>query len=95
MELLTEFKDVFSWSYEDLKVFDMHEIVHAIPIIPDLKPYRQRQRKNNPALEQTIKDELDNMEAYEVIYHVRYSQWVSNLVPVRKKTGDICLCVDF
>jgi hypothetical protein len=48
---LTEFKDVFSWSYEDLKVFDMQEIVHAIPIIPDSKPYRQRQRKNNPTLE--------------------------------------------
>jgi hypothetical protein len=23
MKLLTEFKDVFAWSYEDLKVFDM------------------------------------------------------------------------
>jgi hypothetical protein len=29
MDLLTEFKDVFSWSYEDLKVFDMQEIVHV------------------------------------------------------------------
>jgi ribonuclease HI len=93
--LLTEFKDVFAWSYQDLKVFDMQEIVHAIPIIPDSKPYRQRQRKNNPVLEQTIKAELDKMEASGVIYHVRYSQWVSNLVPVRKKTGDIRLCVDF
>jgi hypothetical protein len=35
------------------------------------------------------------MEASGVIYHVCYSQWVSNLVPVRKKTGDIRLCVDF
>jgi hypothetical protein len=35
------------------------------------------------------------MEASRVIYHVCYSQWVSNLVPVRKKTGDIRLCVDF
>jgi hypothetical protein len=92
---LTEFKDVFSWSYEDLKVFDMQEIVHAIPIILDSKPYRQRQRKNNPALERTIKDESDKMEAYGVKYHVCYSQWVSNLVLVRKKTGDIRLCVDF
>jgi hypothetical protein len=35
------------------------------------------------------------MEASGVIYHVCYSQWVSNLVPVRKKNGDICLCFDF
>ena len=39
-ELLKEFKDVFSWSYENLKVFDMKEIIHAIPIIHYSKPYR-------------------------------------------------------
>jgi hypothetical protein len=26
---------------------------------------------------------------------LRYSSWVANLVPVRKKSGEICLCVDF
>jgi hypothetical protein len=40
IELLTEFKDLFSYSYEDLKVFNMQEIVHSIPIIPDQKPYK-------------------------------------------------------
>jgi hypothetical protein len=35
------------------------------------------------------------MEAFGVIYHVRYSQYVSNLVPIMKKTSDIRLCVDF
>jgi hypothetical protein len=73
----------------------MQEIFHAIPIIPYSKLYRKRQRKNNLSLEQTIKAELDKMEESRVIYHVRYSQWVSNLVLVRKKTGDILLCVYF
>jgi hypothetical protein len=26
---------------------------------------------------------------------LRYSDWVANLVPVRKKSGEIRLCVDF
>ena len=30
-----------------------------------------------------------------IIVPLRYSQWVSNLVPVRKKTGEIRLCIDF
>jgi hypothetical protein len=30
-----------------------------------------------------------------IIFLVKYSEWVSNLVPVRKKTGQIRLCVDF
>ena len=30
-----------------------------------------------------------------IIKPIRHSTWVSNLVPVRKKNGDIRLCVDF
>jgi hypothetical protein len=67
----------------------MQEILHAIPIILDSNPYKQKQWKNTSSLERTIKAELDKMEVARVIYFVRYSQWVSNLVPVRKKTGDI------
>jgi hypothetical protein len=30
-----------------------------------------------------------------IIFHVKYSEWVSNLVPVHKSIGQIRLCVDF
>jgi len=30
-----------------------------------------------------------------IIAPIRYSSWMSNSVVVRKKTGDICMCVDF
>ena len=30
-----------------------------------------------------------------IIFKVRHSEWVSNLVPVRRKYGEIRLCVDF
>ena len=30
-----------------------------------------------------------------IIKPIRLSSWVSNLVPMRKKNGDIMLCVDF
>jgi hypothetical protein len=30
-----------------------------------------------------------------IIEPIRYSSWVSNHVVIRKKTGDIRLCVDF
>lgn len=29
-----------------------------------------------------------------IIAPIRFSEWVSNLVPTRKKTGEIKLCVD-
>lgn len=31
----------------------------------------------------------------KIVYPIKHSTWVSNLVPVRKKNGDIWLCVDF
>jgi hypothetical protein len=30
-----------------------------------------------------------------IIFPVKYSEWVSNLVPVRKTTDHIRLCIDF
>ena len=30
-----------------------------------------------------------------IIKPIRHSTWVSNLLPIRKKNGDIRLCVDF
>lgn len=35
MELIKEFQDVFSWSYEDLKSYDTSIIQHTIPLKED------------------------------------------------------------
>ena len=44
-----------------------------------------------PVIEKEIKKLLDA----KIIVPLRYSSWVANLVPVRKKNGEIRLCVDF
>ena len=31
----------------------------------------------------------------KIIFLVGHSNWVSNMVPVRKKNGDIRICIDF
>jgi len=31
----------------------------------------------------------------KIIFPLRYSEWVANLVPVKKKSGEIRMCVDF
>jgi hypothetical protein len=40
---------------------------------------------------QELKKLLDD----KIIFQVRHSAWVENLVPVRNNYGEICLCVDF
>jgi hypothetical protein len=94
-EFLSEFQDVFSWSYEDLRGFDPALIQHAIPIKEGIKMVRQKQRPINPALEATIRKELEKLLKAGIIFLVNYSEWVSNLVPVQKMIGQNRLCVDF
>jgi ribonuclease HI len=53
-ELLSEFQNIFSWSYEDIHGFDPALIQHSIPIKEGIQPVRKKQRPINPALEATI-----------------------------------------
>jgi putative transposase len=60
-----------------------------------MKPVRKKQIPINPALEEIIRKELEKLLKDGIIFPFKYSEWVSNLVPVRKTTGQIRLCVDF
>ena len=59
------------------------------------KPIQKKLRKIHPNLENQIKIELNKILKEKIIFLVRHSKWVSNLVPMRKKNGDIRICIDF
>jgi ribonuclease HI len=94
-ELLKEFVDVFAWTYEDLKTYDTSVIEHKIPLKEEAKPFRQKLRQINPTLLPVMEKEMKKLLDAQIIVPLRYSEWVANLVPVRKKSGEIRLCVDF
>jgi ribonuclease HI len=56
-ELLKKYKDVFAWSYEDLKTYDTSVIEHKIPLKPGVKPFKQKLREFNPILLPVIERE--------------------------------------
>jgi len=95
IELFREFKDVFSLKYEDLKTYDTSIIQHKIPLKPGAKPFIQKLRQINPILLPTIEKEIRKLFNAKIIIPLRYSSWVENLVPVRKKNREIHLCIDF
>ena len=95
IRLFKEFKYIFAWTYDDLKTFDPNIMQHTIPIDPNIKPFQQKLRKIHLNLEPSIKKELNKLLAARIIFLVRHAQWVANLVPVRKKNGDIRICIDF
>ena len=91
IELFKEFKDVFAWGYKDLKSYDTNIIQHKIPLKENQKPFKQKPRRINPLLLPLVKAEIEKMHDAGIIIPIRFSEWVSNLVSVRKKTGEIRL----
>ena len=73
--------------YKELKTYDASIIKHIVPNKADVKPYQQPLRKMHPKLEPLIQSEVKKLLDARIIFKVRHSEWVSNLVPVRKKSG--------
>ena len=46
--LLKDFKDVFTWSYEDMPGIDPEIVQHRIPLDPEAQPIKQKLRKIRP-----------------------------------------------
>ena len=95
LALLKKYTNFFSWRYEDLKVYDTSVIQHTIPIKEDAKPFKQKLRRINPLLLPLIEREVKKLFEEKIIVALRYSRWLVNVVPVRKKNGEIRICIYF
>jgi hypothetical protein len=93
--ILKEFSDVFTWKYSDLKTYDPEIIQHKIPLEKDTITFKQKLRPTSPLLLPVIQREIKKLLDAKIIIHFRYSKWIANLVIVRKKNGEVRLCVDF
>ena len=82
LKLFQSYKDVFAWSYQDLKNFDISIMQHKIPLREDAKPHKQKLRQINPMLLPLIEKEIKKLLKAKIIVPLRYSEWVENLVPV-------------
>jgi hypothetical protein len=66
-----------------------------IPMKEGVNPFHPKLCKAHPTLEPLIHKELKKLLDARIIFKVHNSTWVSNLVPVRKKSMEIRLCICF
>ena len=95
INLSNEFHDIIAWNYSDLKGFNPYVCQHTIDLALGAKSIRQKQRPINPKLEPLMIKELNKLIERKIIFPIKHTSWVSKLVSVRKKNGEIRLCVDF
>ena len=82
---MQQYADIFSWSYSDLKTYDKGVMEHKIPLKTDAKPVIQKMRHINPMLLPIIEKEIKKLWEARIIIPLRFSNWVANIVSVRKK----------
>ena len=58
INLVKEYRDVFAFTYDELKAYREDVFQHTIPLKPEMqnvKPFRQKLRKINPKLAPIVK----------------------------------------
>lgn len=95
LKLLQEYKDVFVWSYKEMPGLDPKVVVHNLAVKHGIRPIKQEQRHFRPELLTKIEVEVNKLIEASFIREVKYPTWIANIVPVKKKNGQIRVCVDF
>ena len=94
VKTLKEYRDVFAWSYKDLKGVDPDICQHTIPMREDAKPSKQRPYTYNENFGNKIKEEIAKLLEAEFIYEIEHTEWVSPIVIVPKKNAKLRICVN-
>ncbi|MCO5554904.1 hypothetical protein L7F22_008442 [Adiantum nelumboides] len=94
VKMLIDFRDIFAWSYKDLKGVDPAVCQHTIPLWEDAKPSKHRPYSYNDNYVAKINEEIDRLKEAGFIFEIEHTEWVSPLVVVPKKNGKLRVCVN-
>ena len=95
MALLKEYQDVFAWSYQDMPGLNTSLITHRLAIDSTVRPIKQAARNFNSEIQLQIKREIEKLLEVGFIKPCQHHVWLANIVIVRKKNGQIRICIDF
>jgi hypothetical protein len=71
-------------------------VEHRLPIKSGFRPYKQPAQRFNLIIHNQVKEEVERLLDTRFIRPCRYADWVSNIIPVKKKNTDkIQVCLDF
>ena len=87
--------DVFAWTYDEMPGLDPRLVIHSLNMDLGVKPIVQPARVFHTKVEAQITQEVRKLLAIRFIKPFQHPKWLSNIVPVKKKNGQIRYCVDF
>jgi hypothetical protein len=93
--VLKEYSDCFAWDYTERPGLDRSIVEHRLPLKKGFRPFQQRARQMRTEVLEEVKKEIEKMLEAGFIRPCRYAEWISSIVPVKKKDGRWRVCVDF
>ena len=95
MATIAEFRDIFAFSTEEMSGISTSVMCHKLDIKPGYKPVKQNLRHQGKERIEAAKTEVEKLLKAEFIRECKYSDWLSNVVLVKKSNGKWRMCVDF
>ena len=73
-KIFLEYKDVFAWTYKDLKGVSPEFCVHRIPLVEGVVPVRKQPYRMNKNYAARITEEINQMLEAGIIFKVQTSE---------------------
>ena len=87
--LLKRYVEVFVWTYDEMSGLDPRLVVHSLNVNLRTKPVIQPTRVFHTEIEAQITQEVKKLLAAGFIKPIQHPKWLSNIVSVKKKNGQI------
>ena len=78
---------MFAWNAYEAPRVDPDFICHHLNVNPTVLPRKQPPRSSSKEYSDAIKEEVNKFKQAEAIKEVLYSEWLANIVVVKKKNG--------
>ncbi len=94
-QIFKEFKDVFAWTYKDLKGIPLELTQHIIELDTTIPLAHQARYRLNPNYATIVKQNIDKLLVDGFIEYVKEITWLSSIVVVPKKNGELKIYINF
>jgi len=92
---LKEFKDVFAWTYKDLKRIPPKLAQHRIELDTTIPPVHRARYRLSLNYVIVVKQNIDKLFVAKFIESIKETTWLSPIVVVPWKNGKLKICIDF
>jgi hypothetical protein len=94
-QLLKKLKDVFAWTYKDMKGMPPELTHHKIEFNIAIPLAHQARYILNPNYVKTIKQDINKLLTFRFIQFVKEAKWLSHIMVIIKKNGKLKICINF